>query len=231
MSGEPADFLSRWSRRKREAERSEARGPSPGVGPEADALPEPADPPVELSPEELAALPPIEELTAQTDITVFLRRGVPEALKNAALRRMWILDPAIRDHVGDARDYAYDWNVPGGVPGNGPMLATDDVGEMVKRVFGDAPESGPAEPAEVRESTVADSAATRGEHDSATVQDASAVQQDEGAYDDPDSLATRPSASETLSSLPLDPGPKDGAVPLGQPMPSRRRRHGGAIPV
>ena len=59
----------------------------------------------------------MDELTPETDITVFLRKGVPEFLKNAALRRMWSLDPAIRDYVSEAREYAYDWNVPGGVPG------------------------------------------------------------------------------------------------------------------
>ena len=34
---------------------------------------------------------------------------------------MWALDPKIRDYVGEARDYAYDWNTPGGVPGSGPV--------------------------------------------------------------------------------------------------------------
>jgi hypothetical protein len=50
---------------------------------------------------------------------------------------MWSLDAAIRDHVGDARDYAYDWNAPGGVPGAGPMLPTDDVGAMLRQIFED----------------------------------------------------------------------------------------------
>ena len=51
---------------------------------------------------------------------------------------MWSLDPAIRDYVGEAREYAYDWNVPGGVPGNGPLLPTDDVGAMLGRIFGES---------------------------------------------------------------------------------------------
>ena len=51
-----------------------------------------------------------------TDITGFLRKGVPEHLRNAALRKSWALDPAIRNYVNPALDYAYDWNTPGGVP-------------------------------------------------------------------------------------------------------------------
>jgi hypothetical protein len=46
------------------------------------------------------------------------------------------VDPEIRDYVGDARDYAYDWNVPGGVPGTGPLDASTDLARMVEDVFG-----------------------------------------------------------------------------------------------
>ena len=141
MSGERDDFLSRWSRRKIEV-RQETSQVNTLAG---AALPEPAQPPtasgndLALTPDEIAALPKIDELTPETDITVFLRKGVPEFLKNAALRRMWSLDPSIRDYVGDARDYAYDWNVLGGVPGNGPLLPGDDVEAMVGQTFGDGP--------------------------------------------------------------------------------------------
>jgi hypothetical protein len=127
------DFLSRWSRRKDEARRAEPASP-----PEPDRAAEPA-----LTPEELAALPKLDELTADSDITGFLRRGVPEGLRNAALRKMWLLDPAIRDFVGPARDYSYDWNAPAGVPGNGP-LAPEHVAALLRRVFGE-PEPAPAE--------------------------------------------------------------------------------------
>jgi hypothetical protein len=83
-------------------------------------------------------------------LTRFLREGVPQALRNAALRRMWSLDPAIRDAVGHARDYAYDWNTPGGVPGSGALLPGDDVGALVRQVFGEeaAAEASPRPDAE-----------------------------------------------------------------------------------
>jgi hypothetical protein len=131
MSG---DFLSRWSRRKLEVQRTEEEE---RARPEVPALPVDQEPAAdELSPEELAGLPPVESLTAESDIAAFLRKGVPQALRNAALRRAWALDPEIRDYVGHARDYGYDWNVPGGVPGTGPLDAGTDVARMVEDVFG-----------------------------------------------------------------------------------------------
>lgn len=145
------DFLSRWSRCKAEARRA-AGGSTTQSDRAAELAPdvphqradEPGTPDAEpaLTPEELAALPKLDELTADSDITGFLRRGVPEALRNAALRKMWMLDPAIRDFVGPARDYSYDWNTPGGVPGNSP-LEPEHVAAMVRRLFGE-PEAAPS---------------------------------------------------------------------------------------
>ncbi|TNC11971.1 DUF3306 domain-containing protein [Methylobacterium terricola] len=131
-------FLSRWSRRKRD----EARRP-PEVAPEAapaEPVAAPADDEGTLTPEELARLPSLDALTAATDLTPFLRAGVPRALRNAALRRMWSVDPAIRDFVSEAREYAYDWNTPGGVPGTGGAISAEDVRAMVEKVFGSAEE-------------------------------------------------------------------------------------------
>jgi hypothetical protein len=142
MSGE-SNFLSRWSRLKREAE---AKGPAlsdtslPSGVTDADVPAKaiedglPALP--ELTPEELAALPCLEDLTPETDLAPFMRVGVPASLRNAALRRMWALDPAIRDRVGDALEYAYDWNIPGNVPGSGPLLPIDDVAAMLRSIAG-----------------------------------------------------------------------------------------------
>ncbi|WP_082984895.1 DUF3306 domain-containing protein, partial [Methylobacterium platani] len=128
-------FLARWSRRKRD----EARRP-PDPAPEAATPVAPAAAPTEdeasLSPEELAQLPSLDALTAATDLAPFLRAGVPRVLRNAALRRMWSIDPAIRDFVSEAREYAYDWNTPGGVPGTGGAISAEDVRAMVEKVFG-----------------------------------------------------------------------------------------------
>jgi Protein of unknown function (DUF3306) len=136
------DFLARWSRRKlggraapeegspKDSERgSQADAPAPRIADET------------MTPEEIAALPAISDITLETDITAFLRRGVPAALRNAALQRLWVLDPDIRNFVGEARDYAWDWNTPGGVPVSGPIESGTDIPAMLRRVFGEESET------------------------------------------------------------------------------------------
>ena len=46
----------------------------------------------------------------------------------------WIL--GIGDFKGLA-DYAWDWSTPGGAPGWGPMLASDDIGKLLARAIGE----------------------------------------------------------------------------------------------
>jgi hypothetical protein len=142
MSGrdEPEDrgFLSRWSRMKRETGR-----PAEPV-PEETAVPVPAETAPEelvdedaITEEEIAALPPVESVTDRAGLEPFFRKGVPAALRNAARRRMWMMNPKIADYLDVARDYAYDWNTPGGVPGSGgplaPGMATQLVEKMISR--------------------------------------------------------------------------------------------------
>ncbi|MFZ4407725.1 MAG: DUF3306 domain-containing protein [Paracraurococcus sp.] len=123
-------FLGRWSRRKRAAAVAPPAPPvpvPPVVVPPAEAPM--AAPPVEFDP---ASLPPVESLTAESDITGFLRPQVPAALRTAALRRAWTLDPAIRDYVGPA-DYAWDFNAEQGMAGFSLELGGD-----VKRLLAQA---------------------------------------------------------------------------------------------
>ncbi|WP_375415239.1 DUF3306 domain-containing protein [uncultured Bradyrhizobium sp.] len=106
----------------------------PVAGAEAPSEPAAA---TESEPEfDLSSLPDLEDLTEATDISVFLRKGVPEHLRNAALRKSWALDPAIRNYVNPALDYAYDWNTPGGVPGNGEIGPGVDIARMVSEIMG-----------------------------------------------------------------------------------------------
>jgi hypothetical protein len=148
MSGE--GFLSRWSKRKQEVERREVEREQEvareTVAPAADTPPEvivesiePHDAelhdPEAITPEELAALPPVEEIINPADFSQYLRKGVPHILRNAAMRRMWLLDPAVRDYVDPALDYAYDWNIPGGVPGNGALAAGFDAKGAAEKFF------------------------------------------------------------------------------------------------
>jgi hypothetical protein len=245
MSSERGDFLARWSRRKLETPQPEADAqpiPATTSGPDQQE-PEPEPEEAGLTPEEIADLPKIEELTPETDIRSFLRKGVPELLKKAALRRMWSLDPAIRDYVSEAREYAYDWNVPGGVPGNGPLLPTDNVEEMLGRIFGDRPRiPDPLPPAET--ATAVTERSTVPVDAEVTVDGATgapgpspghdAVQQNRLLAATPapvgepgpgeEAVAAKTSGGSASSAAP----PSEGASFAGIPP---RRRHGGATPV
>jgi hypothetical protein len=131
------DFLKRWSRRKRAVAEAEGELPSEAKAaagqPEPDANQEAANQKDE--PEfDLASLPPIDSINALTDVTVFLRAGVPADLTRAALRRVWTADPAIRDFVGLAEN-AWDFTDPAAMPGFGPLELTDDVRRMIASVI------------------------------------------------------------------------------------------------
>ncbi|MDO8980391.1 MAG: DUF3306 domain-containing protein [Afipia sp.] len=133
------NFLSRWSQRKREAKLPENDSAVVDPADEAEALPTPG---VESDAEEqfdLSSLPKLEEITETTDITGFLRKGVPESLRNAALRKSWALDSAVRNYVNPALDYAYDWNTPGGVPGSSELAPGTDIAKMVLQIMGSDP--------------------------------------------------------------------------------------------
>jgi hypothetical protein len=140
------DFLSRWSRRKRDAVETEQAKGAPA---EHDVVPENAvseneTPFVEGSEEakssepafDLKDLPPIETITAATDVRPFLAPGVPVEIARAALRRAWSADPRIRDFVGLA-DYDWDYHTPGSAAGFGPLEMTDELRRVVARILGD----------------------------------------------------------------------------------------------
>ena len=128
-------FLARWSQRKQEAKQPEPERDAPAE--EANVLPEQVAEAAAEPEFDLSSLPKIEELTEATDLTAFLRKGVPEHLRNAALRKSWALDPAIRNYVNPALEYAYDWNTPGGVPGGGEFGADVDVARLVSHIMGE----------------------------------------------------------------------------------------------
>jgi hypothetical protein len=124
-------FLERWSRRKlADNKEPEAEQPAEAAAPVDEPDEEELDE-EELDEEELAKLPSLESFTVTTDLAPFLRKGVPQVLKNAAMRKMWMLDPAVRDHKDFAVDYAWDWNTPGGVPGNAGTISQDSITRMM----------------------------------------------------------------------------------------------------
>lgn len=144
---DPESFAARWSRLKHEAanKHQEAVAVQPATeparaSPAADTSAEAqsrsiranvdAEPP--FGPE---SLPPIDSITAGSDIKAFLRAGVPKHLTQAALRRAWTADPAIRDFIGLAENQ-WDFTDPAAIPGFGPLEATDDVRQLVAQAMG-----------------------------------------------------------------------------------------------
>lgn len=106
MADEP--FLSRWSRLKRKA--VEPASPLPVDEPPlpVEATPDELPPTAEEATDPLADLPSIEELTAESDYTPFLRPGVPDDLHRQALRKLWTSDPVYANDDG-LKDYAADY--------------------------------------------------------------------------------------------------------------------------
>ena len=96
-------FLARWSRRKGD-EREHARSPADEVDEAADA-PESGEQPAEIAAEDL---PDIDSLHKDSDFTVFMQDGVPEALKRRALRKLWTTDPVLAN-VDGLNDYDGDY--------------------------------------------------------------------------------------------------------------------------
>ena len=127
-------FLGGWSRRKLAAKR--AAEPMPEVVEPPLEVPEAAPEPEGVDDAYIDALPPLDSIGAGSDIKPFLVRGVPEALKNAAMRRLWSTTPGVRDYLDPAVDYAWDWNAPGGVPGGGGVLSPTRVAKMLENLVG-----------------------------------------------------------------------------------------------
>ena len=139
MSGDSDNLLARWSRRKLAArqeqelatpKKEQASGEVPEDNAPEATLAEPGLPETEATELEVAEvvepLPRVEDLTAESDVAAFLKKGVPMALKHAALRKIWSLDPGIRDFVGPS-EYAWDFNKPGSMGGFGPLDAKETV--------------------------------------------------------------------------------------------------------
>jgi len=127
---ESENFLSRWSRLKRESGSEES-----GIDEKrtADALPG-ANVPSSAA-FDPACLPPIESIVADSDIRLFLQACVPAELTRAALRSAWTADPAIRDFIGIAESQ-WNFNDPATIPGFGTLGATDCARSLAARALG-----------------------------------------------------------------------------------------------
>lgn len=218
---DPENFLSRWSRRKRDADAHGERDAEPGQAPQPDDKPEaregePAPSALEF---DIEQLPPIESIGADTDVSDFLRPGIPEALRHAALRRVWSSDPAIRDFVGLNENF---WDAAGadGIPGFGDLDPGFDVKRLVAELFGERPrEASPPEAEQEHPATPSQS----GENSNAETRLA-----ESGTSDQERSAAQSPSSqpAENAAMQNQTINQEDGSAPVV----NHGRRHGGAMP-
>src|SRR5688572_28606015 len=112
MAEDREPFLKRWARLKAEQSKPEPPEPAP---PSSPAVSAPANESPEIRPEDL---PPVEELTAASDFTPFLKAGVPEELKRLALRKLWRSDPVFANLDGlveHGEDFGAAFRNPGPV--------------------------------------------------------------------------------------------------------------------
>jgi hypothetical protein len=227
MSAGNDNIFARWSRRKQSVRDSETPAPDHEEGAfdkaVAEAGAEPAEQQIENAgaeaTEPVEPLPRLEDLTAESDLSAFLRNGVPEALKRAALRKVWSLDPAIRDYVGPS-EYAWDFNQPGSMAGFGPLDANDAASEFLATMSGGvrAGLDRVAAPTETPP-TPSDAAAASLEQDAGASADAA-------SQDEP----PEPSSLQSLSSDQVDGKAEDAEQSDGLSRAAARLRHGGAIP-
>lgn len=250
-AGTPEDegFLGRWSRRKRAvaepatmpvsalppAELS-ADGAVPAVDPrQADSQqterPQTGLPQAEP---ELIEPPSLDLIDKDFQLAPWLKLNVPEAWKLAAMRRAWENDPAIAGFENPARDYALDWNTPGGAPGYGPLTESDDVAEMVRGIFGEPP---PEKPDLVAQEATGDAMSHQLSSDAEDGEADGAAQEQQPSENQP--LAIRRSdvadpSDETPSAAGIATQPIYAAVQQTDDRADlsmrTRRRGGGAIP-
>ncbi len=106
MSGDDQGPLRRWSERKAKAREQETLPPEPETAAPEEAVESDENLPATVVEE----LPDIDSLTAESDYTVFMAKGVPEHLKRLALRKLWLSDPVLAN-VDGLVDYGEDFTV------------------------------------------------------------------------------------------------------------------------
>jgi hypothetical protein len=231
MSAGRDNVFARWSRLKQAARYGSTAGPqNDQLSP--DEVAAPADTGEQLAPaivepetaEPAEPLPRIEDLTAQSDLSAFLRKGVPRMLKRAALRKMWSLDPAIRDYIGPS-EYAWDFNKPGSMAGFGPLKASSEpVVDFLSTMSGGNPADSvrAAAALEAPEKAPAASAVTADEDANAAPDGSSAAT--------PDS-SIEPANAQSPSTDVAGTIDRDEGAGAAESSPiDRQRRHGGAMP-
>ena len=231
-------FITRWIRRKSEAEAAlpaeaaapaageatalrpavDARAAAPGASAMTQAAAEPAEPaalPPEFPP---PALPSLDDVSGSKDIAAFFARHVPEELRLAALRKAWVSDPAISGFIEMAENQ-WDFNSPGGAlaAGFGAMPAGFDVAKLADQIMGIKPEPAIAEAAGA--DTPPPQVKIASQETAPSETSVSAQQQITG-----EAVAITPAAESHSAVIP--PAVMVPPLPPAPPL----RRHGGALP-
>ena len=108
MTGD--SFASRWSRRK-QAVKDEELAEEPVVEDEQEE-----EPPEQTEAEVLAEfnLKDPDEMQAGDDFSAFMNSAIPQRLRNRALRKLWLSNPALAN-LDELLDYGEDFTNKGGV--------------------------------------------------------------------------------------------------------------------
>lgn len=112
------NFLTRWSRLKTE---KSVPVEVPQTADELKAI--------------IDALPEIENIKAGDMLSAFMQKGVPDILRNAALRKIWAADSVLTEQLCQPLDYWYDYNNPVGVVGFEVLPEGFDVSEAVGKLL------------------------------------------------------------------------------------------------
>ncbi len=228
---EPENFVSRWWRLKRESELRRQRSktelhesPAPSIAAVTTAAneDEAAGAETRAAPRfDLTSLPSIDSITADTDIHIFLQTGVPAKLTEAALRRAWMTDPAIRDFIGIAENQ-WDFTDPTTIPGFGPLQEADDKLSLIAQAV---------EPLDKLSAQLTD---TYADKTGSATGDSQRDDLEDTARETRAALATRAVDREMSNAAPENGRVAEAAkndLSLGSTSPRRRRHaHGGALP-
>lgn len=233
MSDKPDEpFLRRWSRLKRASGATAARRSGGGAAPVALARATPASEPAPSAakvppdeeqrpraPEEEALikdLPPIESLTKESDFTAFFKKGVPDDLRQKALKRLWSLDPQF-DVVDVFTEYGGDYTKMDPIDPVTQTIYKVGLGFLNDREL--AVQKGEL-PAEAEEVADADKDKDKGEKKEVT-----ATETDTAVTGEPATSAAvgadAPTPAESATPAPFSP---PSAEPEPVPTPPTRRR-------
>jgi hypothetical protein len=241
-------FLARWAKRKQAIRGGldpDAPPPPPpdpwragqpaaspvSVGPAAGGADATTDDPARAA--ETPPLPSLDAIVPGADVTAFLQSHVPEALRTAALRKLWVTDPEIRSFV-EMADYQWDFNNPDSIPGWSSRLPDIDVKAMAARIFGTdkqpptEPDAGET-PAAAGLDSPPDAMTARPGHDDIARIGPAGIDPPEsvGAMAARDAADTVEHTAEHIAGDPVPAAPMDDGASNGL----GRRRHGGALPT